>query len=76
MPNNLTPATRDELKTGLAYALRFDDRGKAHRLASDSMADAAAELLVRYLERAGFVVMKKPPAPNHSVDYPTPKSPQ
>ena len=76
MLDDLTPASREELKQGLSYALRFDDRGKAHRLASDFMTDAAAELLVRYLESAGFVVMKKPPAQHHSTGQLTRKSPQ
>jgi hypothetical protein len=30
------------------------------------MADIVARRLVRYLDRAGYVVMKKPPASGHS----------
>jgi hypothetical protein len=63
MPNepDLIPATREELVTALSYALRFDERGKAHRQASELTAQIAAHTLVRYLEMAGFVVMKRPP---------------
>ena len=72
MPDDdaLTPASRDDLVEALAYGLRFDERGKAHRRAVDSMAQIAAETLARYLEQAGFVVMKRPAAKAHS----TPKS--
>lgn len=31
------------------------------------MAELAAEKLVEHLTRAGFVVMKKPPAPPHTA---------
>ena len=62
MPDDdtLTPASRYDLVQALAYGLRFDERGKAHRQAVDSMAQIAAETLARYLEQAGFVVMKRP----------------
>lgn len=69
MPDDdaLTPATDAELVTALAYGLRFDERGKAHRQATDLMARIAAEPLVRYLAHAGFVVMKRPGAKLHST---------
>jgi hypothetical protein len=56
----LAPATRDELVTALAYGLRFDERGKAHRQATEISAQIAAETLARYLDHAGFVVMRRP----------------
>jgi hypothetical protein len=70
-PTDLIPATRDELLTALSYALRFDERGKAHRQASELTAQIAAQTLVRYLELAGFVVMKRParkPPSTHGGD--------
>lgn len=72
MPDDptLTPATPDELTAALSYALRFDERGKAHSRATDMTARIAAETLVRYLDLAGFVVMKRPPA----VSPTTPKT--
>ncbi len=63
----LTPASRDDLVQALAYGLRFDERGKAHRHAVDDMARIAAETLVRHLDQAGFVVMKRPGAKLHST---------
>ena len=69
MPDDdaLTAATHAELVTALAYGLRFDERGKAHRQAVDSMAQIAAETLARYLVQAGFVVMRRPEAKLHST---------
>jgi hypothetical protein len=69
MPDDdaLTAATHAELVNALAYGLRFDERGKAHRNAVDSMAQIAAETLARYLAQAGFVVMKRPAAKAHST---------
>ena len=55
----LTPPSRDDVVEALAYGLRFDERGKAHRRAVDSMAQIAAETLARYLDQAGFVVMRR-----------------
>ena len=45
----------------LAFALRFDGR-KRKRDSPEIMARIVARRLVEHLERAGFVVMKKPPA--------------
>ena len=67
MPDDdtLTPATDAELVSALAHGLRFDERGKAHRQATDLTARIAAETLARYLAQAGFVVMKRQPAKAH-----------
>ncbi len=62
----LRPATEDELKRALSFALRFDGRKRHHR-ADDFMAEVAAQKLVDYLAQAGFVVLKKPPAPDYSA---------
>jgi hypothetical protein len=53
----LTPADPDDLARGLAFALKLDA----------FMADIIAKWLVRYLERAGYVVMKRPPLGGHSA---------
>jgi hypothetical protein len=58
----LHPATREDIVGALSYALRFDERGKPYRAASEPMVAITAEVLVRYLERAGFVVMRRPPS--------------
>jgi|SRR5271166_3344077 len=58
--DNLKPATPDDLASALAFALRFQGRKRAHN-ADEIMAEIVAERLVDHLERAGFVVMKRPP---------------
>lgn len=60
-PDRLTPATPDDIADTLAFALRFDGRKRKHD-ADEFMAKIVARRLVDHLERAGFVVMKKPPA--------------
>ena len=66
----LTPAARQEVREALAFALRYDNRGKASRAYQNPAADAAAEHLVEALERSGFVVMRKAPAPAHTGHVP------
>jgi hypothetical protein len=61
---NLRPAARDELTQSLSFALRFGGRKRIHS-ADELMAQITAERLVEYLERAGYVVMRKPPAVQH-----------
>jgi hypothetical protein len=57
--DKLTPADPHDLADAVAFALRFD--GRRLHSADEYMAAIAAERVVRHLERAGFVVMKKPP---------------
>jgi hypothetical protein len=59
----LRPATRDEVRDALGYALRFTCSGKSHRHASEMMARIAADVLLEQLEVSGYVVMKKPERP-------------
>jgi hypothetical protein len=62
MPNvdKLTPADPSDLTQALAFALRFQGRKRVHN-ADEIMAEIVANRLVEHLERAGFVVMKRPP---------------
>ncbi len=62
MPD-LRPATRDELLHTISYGLRYDRRGKAHGRNAEMMATLAAEALIELLERAGYVILKKPASP-------------
>jgi hypothetical protein len=60
----LTPAEPDDLASALSFALRFEGRKSQHD--SDRLnADIVAKRLVRHLEKAGYVVMKKPPLGGH-----------
>ena len=61
----LTPATPDDLAQSLSFALRFEGRKSQHD-ADKLNADIVAKRLVRYLDKAGYVVMKKPPLVGHS----------
>jgi hypothetical protein len=65
-PETLTPADPQDLADAVAFALRFEGRRRVHQ-ADEYMAAIAAERVVRHLERAGFVVMKKPPLGGHSA---------
>ena len=56
----LTPASAEDLAEALAFALRFEGRKRVND-AGEFMAAIVAKRLVRYLERSGFVVMKRPP---------------
>ena len=57
----LTLAAPEDIAESLAFALRFDGRKRKHD-AAEFMARIVAKRLVDHLERAGFVVMKRPPA--------------
>ena len=55
----LTPADPADLAGALAFALRYQGRKRVHN-ADEIMAEIVAARLVDHLERAGFVVMKRP----------------
>ena len=60
----LTLAQPDDLANSLSFALRFEGRKSQHD--SDRLnADIVAKRLVRHLDRAGYVGMKKPPLGGH-----------
>ncbi len=54
-----------DLVAALAYALRFDARGKPRKGGWDHAADLAAEWLAEHLKRSNFVVLKRPPGVPH-----------
>jgi hypothetical protein len=55
-----SPAEPQDLAESIAFALLFSGRKRVHD--SDKyMAAIVADRVVRHLERAGFVVMKRPP---------------
>jgi hypothetical protein len=59
LDEKLTPADPDDLAAAFAFALKFEGRKRWHD-ADAFMADIVAKRLVRYLDRAGYVVMKRP----------------
>ena len=61
----LRPATEQEVAESLSYALRFGADGKPRRTGAEQLAPLAAAQLVRHLERARFVVMRRPAARPH-----------
>ncbi|WP_428539207.1 hypothetical protein [Rhodopila sp.] len=58
----LRPATEIEIADALAFALQYEGHKRIHQ-ADDAMARITAERLIRHLQRSGFVLMKRPPAP-------------
>ena len=56
-------ANSTEIAQTLAFALRFD-RGRRTRDAEVMAARILAERLVEHLKVSGFVMMRKPPAPD------------
>ena len=58
--DKLTVADPSDLAAALAFALRYQGRKRIHS-ADEIMAEIVAKRLVEHLERAGFVVMKRPP---------------
>jgi hypothetical protein len=61
----LRPADPTEVADSLAYAMRFDERGKARRTGVEYASKIAAEQLVRRLLASGFVLMRRAPAVPH-----------
>ena len=57
---------RLKLSDALAFALKFERRERKHD-ADEKMAKIAAACVVRYLARARYVVMKRPPLGGHST---------
>jgi hypothetical protein len=59
-PERLTPADPEDLANALALALRYSGRKRVHN-ADELMSAIVATRLVEHLERAGFIVMRRPP---------------
>lgn len=58
----LSPADPAEVADSLAYAMRFDERGKARRTGVEYASKLAADQLVQQLTASGYVVMRRRPA--------------
>jgi hypothetical protein len=67
MPDEkLSPADPEDLANDFSFALKFEGRKRWHD-ADGFMADIVAKRLVRYLERARYVAMKRLPLDGHSA---------
>jgi hypothetical protein len=58
--DKLTPVDPADLADAIAFALRYSGRKRVHH-GDEYMAKIAAERIVRHLEDARFVVMRRPP---------------
>ena len=67
-PDDLTPANPEDLAEALAFALRHSGR-KRVRHADELMSAIVARRLVDHIERAGFIVMRKPPIGGSTPPY-------
>jgi hypothetical protein len=68
-PESLTLASAEDVAEALAYALRYNERGKPRHTSAgwDFAAGTAAEHLVQHLARAGFLVVRRRPRPAHTA---------
>src|SRR3954447_20721167 len=66
----LAPAQHADIVQSLAYALRYNRAGKRVSDRDIMTSQDAAEHLIEALNRAGYVIMKHPPLPAHSVPPP------
>ena len=65
MPDDaLSPATREDVLFALGYSLRFGLTGKPHKLVDHAR---LAEIQAAYLERSGFVLMRRAGLPMPGV---------
>ncbi|MGG5890696.1 hypothetical protein ACLF3G_26735 [Falsiroseomonas sp. HC035] len=63
--HGLRPADPAEVADSLAYAMRFDERGRARRTGVEYASKIAAEQLVQRLLASGFVLMRRAPTAPH-----------
>jgi hypothetical protein len=62
----LRPVTPEEVADTLAYAMRFNERGKARRTGYEYTAQVAADQLVQQMLRSGYVILRRPVAPHRT----------
>jgi hypothetical protein len=65
VPRRLDEADVADLVAALAYALRYDARGKPRKGGWDHAADLAAEWIAEHLRRSNFVVLRRRPDRPH-----------
>jgi hypothetical protein len=63
----LRPVSPEDVADALAYAMRFNDQGKARRTGWEYAAQMAADHLVRQLQASGIIFMRRPTPPRHTA---------
>lgn len=56
----LRQVTPEEVADSLAYAMRFNERGKARRTGHEYMSHVAADQLVQHLLLSGYIILRCP----------------
>ena len=67
----LVDVSRDELLFDLEFGMKYQDGKARQHAAVDAAVATVARMIATHLERAGYVIKRKPPASGHS----TPGSP-
>ena len=63
MDDNLTPAAPEDVANSISFALLWSRSRKRVHDSEAMTAALAADRIVQHLERSGYVILKKPPAP-------------
>jgi hypothetical protein len=67
----LVEVSRDELLFDLEFGMKYQDGKARQRAAVDAAVATVARMIAAHLDRAGYVIKRKPPFSGHS----TPGSP-
>jgi protein ImuA len=65
----LAQATPEEIATALAYALRYDERGKPRKGGWDFAVNIAADRIAEHLRRSGLVILRARATRDHSAGW-------
>ena len=68
----LTPADPKNLRQAVSYALRFNERGKAHGVRMRYEPEMMADAVVKHLARSGYRFFEGPPLGAHTAGPITP----
>jgi hypothetical protein len=67
-PQALVDVSADEFLFDLKFGMSFDDRCKSRDRAAQEVAiETVARMIQAHLDRAGYVIKRKPPASSHST---------
>ncbi len=63
----LVDVSRDELLFDLEFGMKFQDGKARQRAAVEAAVATVARMIAAHLERAGYVIKRKPPLTGHSI---------